>query len=408
NVSGQDANTGSVVSSSSTNINAVVQERANLVSEVISTPENAGIGWTITAVMNVYNTGEAQAVNVAPAWQVPSGTGQVTLISSPSSPVTINGGAAHGFTWTYQATAFTGSVIFSGNATGNDANNNNALSSNYSSDTSWIQNQATIAASMHIMPATISTGQVFTIAMHVTNTAGANGAPAVNVIPPAFNALTRYGSAGFSYYSGPQPVSAVVAGGASVVFTWTVSATTTGDMAFEGEVTANDSLTGAALSAVPISETRSVIKGATLSASMAVYPSSVNLGSVVTVTLTVTNSAGSASANNVSPTPVNLSPRIGGGGVQLLTSPSPINSDIAGGASRTYTWTFSAVGTGTVNFSARAIGTDANSLILVSTNSVMSNTLTIANKAVLAASAYASPLIVNVGQEITVRVYVTN
>ncbi|HDQ26601.1 MAG TPA: hypothetical protein ENN43_07670, partial [bacterium] len=153
---GQDANSGSVVASSFTNRDVIVQEAAVLISSISVSPVYSAVGWTITTVMTVSNTGQAQAVNVSPSFVIDgASTGSVTLIGAPASPVSINGGAAHHFTWTYSA-ASTGSVIFSGSANGQDGNNATAISSAVNTRTAYIQTPASLASSVVIDPVVIS------------------------------------------------------------------------------------------------------------------------------------------------------------------------------------------------------------------------------------------------------------
>ncbi|HPD19474.1 MAG TPA: hypothetical protein PLF61_07405, partial [Candidatus Goldiibacteriota bacterium] len=344
---GEDANSGTIAYSTYSNRGATIQTQASLQSSISAIPEYAGVGWTITIVMSVTNAGQADAISVAPSLLIsPESSGTATQISVPSSPVTITGGSSHSFTWTYSA-ASTGSVIFSGNAMGSDANNNNALLSAVTTDTTYIQTPAALSSSIVVTPVTISSGQIFTIRMFVTNTGMAS---AVSVTP---SSLIKFGGAGHAYYSGPVPVSANIPGGGTSVFTWTYSATGPGTLWYSGNASGTDSLNNTVISSIPsASAPRTVISGANLTASIYVSPARINMDNMLTVIMVVTNTGG-ATANNVQADPSNLT-QIGTGGCLPITSPSPASVNITGGNNHIFTWTFSAVGTGTVNFSGRA------------------------------------------------------
>ena len=399
---GEDENSGVIVVSSYNNKNVTVQQAAALESLISVIPLNSANSWPVTVVMTVANSGEAQADAVAPSLIIsPESSGSMNIVSVPSpASASIAGGAMAGFTWVYTAGS-TGSVVFSGRATGNDANNGTAIASEYSHETAYVQTPASLSSDVHVLPVSISSGQVFTVLMYVTNT----GIAAADSVVPS--ALTKFGTAGAVIASGPLPSSASIPGGQTQVFTWTYNAATTGSLAFRGNASGNDSLTGSPVSsAATTSLYRTVINGSALSASIFVSPASVNMDTIVTVRMTVTNTGG-AQCNNVSISPAGLA-IIGTGGVLSVAVPSPSSVNIAGSASHVFTWTFSAVGTGTVIFSARAQGTDSNSAQPVYSSNVLSNNLVIETKAILEAQASVSPLNVNIGQEITLYLTVTN
>jgi hypothetical protein len=77
--------------------------------------------------MTVANTGVAAANNVAPGSLTPAGTGNATLVSSPSPPIiNIPGGNSHPFVWRYQNTT-AGTFSVSGGASGTDANSGSSV-----------------------------------------------------------------------------------------------------------------------------------------------------------------------------------------------------------------------------------------------------------------------------------------
>src|SRR5208283_5344624 len=99
--------------------------------------------------------------------------------------------------WIYSA-ASVGTVLFSGNATGKDGNNNNNIASAITFTASYIQTPASLSSALSIIPSVLSTGQLFTIIMTVTN----GGIATANVVTPT--ALVKFGSGNTNPISGPQ------------------------------------------------------------------------------------------------------------------------------------------------------------------------------------------------------------
>src|SRR5207245_2521798 len=108
-----------------------------------------------------------------------------------------------------------------------------------------------------------------------------------------------------------------------------------------------------------------------------------SVGQSVLVMVTVTNT-GQASANGVSlPAPPFL---MAGAGTALYTDgPNPLLPfDLAGGASQTFTWTYSGSVAGLVSWTTTVSATDANSATVLRTGAVGSNTVLIQTPAAVA------------------------
>jgi hypothetical protein len=93
---------------------------AYLTAQIIATPDAVNAGDIITVIMVVTNTGNTAADNVMPSSLAIAGTGGVSVLTSPSSMVSIPAGASVAFTWTYNADS-PGAVTFQGSADGIDA-----------------------------------------------------------------------------------------------------------------------------------------------------------------------------------------------------------------------------------------------------------------------------------------------
>lgn len=122
---------------------------------------------------------------------------------------------------------------------------------------------------------------------------------------------------------------------------------------------------------------------AALSFDLSAYPSSVCLSQLVTVIGTV-NNGGSGTAVSVS-TPAALI-QIGTGGFLLRSAPPVQGLTLPQGASAQFTYTYSAIGTGSVRFSGLAVGTDLDSDGPISSAAANSGTLNITVPAILGVS----------------------
>ena len=96
------------------------------------------------------------------------------------------------------------------------------------------------------------------------------------------------------------------------------------------------------------------------------------------VKLTVSNAAGSATANNVAPSSLSVNTLTGDASASC-GGHSPTSANIPGGSSQDFTWTCTASGDegGTLKLSASASGTDACSGETVTASSTTSNTVTV-------------------------------
>jgi len=95
----------------------------NLIASIVLSTNNAIVGQDITVIMQVVNAGTTAANNVQPSGLTETG-GTAVLVSGPNpGNTTIAAGLSASFTWIYSITSATGSMTFSGYASGIDAIN---------------------------------------------------------------------------------------------------------------------------------------------------------------------------------------------------------------------------------------------------------------------------------------------
>jgi len=354
-------------------------------------PVHVTLGQWFTVSWTVTNSG-GSGVSVDPALTPGPGAGLVTLASGPvpPGPLVLGAGLSQTFRWTYSA-AGTGLAVFTVTAAGAPC---------AAIVATGIQAPAVLVAQGFAWPSTRDVGQTFKVTFTVTNVGGATAA---GVLPAP---LQFFGSGAAAVVSGPTPSGPVVLpGGGAVTFTWTYTGTAPGFAGFSTTVAGTDQNTGAALTSGPVASSTLLIQApAVLAAGPPVAtPDPVCIGSLVTITLTVTNT-GDATANNVTGSP--LLALSGSGAAVLASSPGAVAS-LAGGAATTLVWTYSATAAGTVTFTATVTATDANTGGVLTTGPLPSNAVTIQAAGSLAA-ALAAPTEAAVGQWITVNLTVTN
>jgi len=213
-------------------------------------------------------------------------------------------------------------------------------------------------------PVSISAGQVITIRMLVTNTGDAISSSTFA------SALTVYGTGLVSYVSGPVPASAQLNPGEGIEFTFNYASVSSGIVCYSGYAQGIDESTGNTItSAVVNSNCLNIESPASLSSFLSAIPVNVLTGGVITVIMTVTNN-GEAGALNVTPSAINYS---GTGSVSIISGPVPVSINLPGGASGSFTWTYSANGAGSISFNGNSSGVDENSGTIVTSMSSASN-----------------------------------
>ncbi len=405
-VNGADLNSGATLTSGpvTTPSPVVIQTPASLTAAVTGLPATLSVGQSVLVTVTVTNTGQATATAVDPGAPSGSGTGGLGAIVGPLPvpPVAIPGGTAVTFTFTVTA-ASAGSVALTATVTGLDANSSAALTTGpVSSPAGAIQTPAALVAAARAFPVTRNTGQSFFVTVTVTNTGQAT---AGGVTPAAF---VVSGSGGATVTAGPEPAApASLGGGNAITWTWTLSASSSGLVWLTTTVSGTDGNAGWALSTGPtVSNTVAIQSAAALAARVDAFPATRNAGQPFLVTISLTNTGG-AVATGLALAPFRVS---GAGGASPSAGPTPpLPGSLAGGASVTLTWTFTGgPGLGFLDLSLTVSGTDANSLLPLSTGPAASATVLIQSPAALVAAPAVSNTTLCLGDSFFLTLTVTN
>ncbi|HVE85887.1 MAG TPA: PKD domain-containing protein, partial [Myxococcales bacterium] len=413
-VSGQDANSGAALSVPTTSSNtASVQNPGGLVITDFSFPTALSRGQTFTLSMTVQNSGGSTVNNVAPLPNPPAlnatGGANASTSSSPA-PVPITPGASHTFSWSYTETGSgTGTLQFTGAAQGTGSVSGSTITAGtVSTSTAQVQAPASLTVTSITAPATLSRGQSFTVQMVVSN---GGQATATNVLPsPIRPTVQSTGQAGAS--STDSPAAQSIPGGSTATFTWTFTenGTNTGTLRFTGGAAGTDANSGAAVTAPQVQSAASTVQTpAALSITSFTIPSTIVRRTSYDVVLAVRNN-GQAAADLVIPSP-NPPAEVSTGGAGGSTSTTVTPVSIAGGASHSFTWTYveNGSGPGTLQYTAGATGTDANSGAALSAASASTPVATVQEPADLEITSFTlSGTTLSVGQAFTASVTVHN
>ncbi len=353
---GTDAQ-GTITSNIALSKDVMVEKKADLSVSVSASPSTVSSNETITVTVTVNNTGEADALNVAPSL-APSGSASPELDSGPTpATTTIKGGRSMQFTFKAHGAGPGVANFTAGIAQGADGNSNAVLTAATDQDSVTVQVPPShaLTSSISASPAAVEPSDPITVTMDVQNT---GGSLLNNVVP---STLVIGGSSSDAIYaSGPTPASAAtLAPGEAQQFSWTYTAgSTLGLVNFIGNAVS----TQAASSSSSSNDITIQTESAALTSSISATPTSLLTNATITVTMTVTNTAasGAATAVNVTPSVLTLGGTIAE--ANLLSGPAPSNADIAPQAQQNFVWTYKAgQNAGTVNFTGNASGVDSNS-----------------------------------------------
>jgi hypothetical protein len=349
---GTDGNGGwAVTSGPVATANVTVVSPGSLVSSA-TIPAHVSTGQVFQVSFTVTNTGGAPVTSLAPAMLAGSGGVSVSLLSGPGSAAGINPGSSTTFIWTYRGAA-SGVPYFTMSAQGTTCTNNTVLAIQ-SAVSNTVETAAHLVESLAMYPGTVTVGQQFLVTATITNT-GQAAANSVSAGPPV-----AWAGGNGTVSAGPYPAMPVaMAGGSSLTFTWTLTASVAGPVRWCATATGTDinSLTVTSTGAVSSPAGTTVLSPAALAATVVRSPSTLCSGRDFLVTLTVTNT-GQTQANGVSAAGLLVD---GTGSVLAVSGPTPaMPVTLPGGGSQTFTYTYTGDMLGTVYFMTTVTGTDAN------------------------------------------------
>jgi len=213
-----------------------------------------------------------------------------------------------------------------------------------------------VAASNY--PPSACVGGSLEVVLTVTNngTGQADGISATLSVDTGESALTLA--------SGPgAPVD--LAPGGSLNFTWVFNAVGGAAVSFTVTALGTDSPSQQPLEFPVTGLSAMAFQNAALSATISVYPATVQLGDTFEVVLSVTNTGG-ADASGVEAT---MWVDSGASLIEIVSGPDPTPVTLTPGSSAYFTWTWKAMGNGIATFTATATGEDACGATQVSAGS---------------------------------------
>jgi hypothetical protein len=174
---------------------------------------------------------------------------------------------------------------------------------------------------------------------------------------------------------------------------------------FSASVAGTDGNDGASLLTLSPQASTTVQERAALAISLQV-PRGLSRGQTFAVVATVRNTGG-ATARGVQPATPQVTAT---GGAAATTASAPAASDIAGGATATFTFNYveNGAGPGGLTFSSSAAGTDANSGAAVSAGATTPNVPVVTPAALTLSAVAVAPSVIDQGQAFTVTATVTN
>lgn len=321
---------------------------ARLGASLSSVPASVSIGQPFEERLQVINVGGLTADGVTPSLVINSNASLVSLTSGPvpAGPVTLAPGASQTFVWTYNPIGI-GTVEFSATAAGYEQATSEILGVSCASSAA-IQTPAALEARACALPSSVKQEETISVVLSVTNTGQATALSVA--VSMAASPASRVALLG-----GPTPaVPQNIAGGASVNFTWTFKALTSGSVVFTGTGSGWDANSGLAVSASDTSEPATVVPTAIFAAAASASACCPKEGEPVYLYLTVTNT-GEGAASGVGAgayaTP--------GGSAAVIAGPFPAAPiDIGPGSSTVFSWTVQAQTVGTIIMTASFSGTD--------------------------------------------------
>jgi hypothetical protein len=400
--SGTDSNAGVAVAPVTAATQPVTVQAPGTLSLFASvSPASASAGQNLVSfTLVVRNTGGADVrLDALPSPAVAStGSAGATIAAAPASAAgtVLAGGSSASFTWRYDV-AGSGTVSFTGSASGVELNTQGALNpAPVTSSPVSVQRPGQLSLAASATPAQVSAGlQQVALSVVVQNSGEAD--VILDAIPLPAVTSTAGASANVAS-SPPGAAGAVLPGGASKTLTWTWNMGGEGTVSFTASVTGHDGNSGAVVAPAPAQAGPVTVQtSGALSLSIAATPTQVSAGlQQVSLTLSATNTGGASVILDALARPTITA--AGTAAATLLTSPaSPAGTALAGGSTRSFVWTWSVSGTGTLAFTAGASGKEANTGNPIAPVPVTSSTVVVQSPAVLSLSASATPAKVSAG-----------
>jgi len=316
-------------------------------------------GQWVVLKLTVTNEGEADAADLLPELADRSDA-RLTRLKGPAppGPVTLAGGRSVRFAWGWLTRSPGGLALLPGIA-GRDATSGDALACTVTV-TGRVEIPAKLAAALDASATRFNVKDRIEIRLTAVN----EGEAALTLRPPPL----RFEGLGRANPKDAPPAETVtLTGGASRTWTYGFEAAAPGPLAATAQVTGRDVNTGQEVgapaelpAALSIGTPRMEVKACFTS------PAHVDLGDVITVTVTVAN-AGAFVLDAAAPRPLVVE---GDGAVAYEGGPSPVAMTIPVGEQASFVWRERAAGPGSVSFRTTVVAWDGTTSPEARTNGV--------------------------------------
>ena len=411
---GHDGNSGNAIAPAPAPAGPVtVQTSGALSLSIAATPTQVSAGLQqVSLTLSATNTGGASVIldALAPPSIATGGGAAATLLNSPASPAgsALSGRSTRSFVWTWSVSG-AGTLAFTAGASGKEANTGNTIAPvPITSSTVVVQSPAALSLSVSATPAKVSAGlQRVSLALALMNPGGAS--VRLDALPPP--TVTTTGTAAAMLASAPaSPAGTLLAGGATTTFTWQYDVSGSGTVSLSASASGTDANSGTAVAPGAVAASAvTVQQPAALTLSASLNPATLSAGlQQLSLVLQATNpgEAGAVFAALPAPTIVTT----GSASASVVTSPpSPAGTVLAGGATRSFAWTYSVASSGSLSFTVSASGSDENSATPLTPPAAQAGSATVQRPASLTiASVIATPSLVHLGDAIDVAVALRN
>lgn len=304
-------------------------------------------GQWVVLKLTVTNEGEAAAAGVGPALADRS-TARLTWLKgpAPAGPVSLDGGRSVRFAWGWLTRSPGGIALLAG-AAGRDATSGAAVACGVTV-TGRVETPAALAVSLDSSATRFNLKD--RIQIRVTAANEGEAALTLRPPPPKFEGLGRA-----TLKDAPPADTVTLTGGATRTWTFAYEAAAPGPLRVTAQASGRDVNTGQEIGAaaemlapLAIGSPAMTIKACFTS------PAHVDLGDVITVTVTVANT-GAFVLDAAAPRPLQVD---GDGGVAYEGGPSPVAMTIPVGDQATFVWRERAAGPGTVVFRTTVVAWD--------------------------------------------------
>ncbi len=382
-------------------VSATVQTPAALAADLAVAPGTVCAGSPFLVELTVTNQGEAAANGLTIPGFLASGTGGGNPAAGPNPPMpaSLPGGSSRTFTWTFTGSSV-GTFSLSTTVLATDANSVLPVSTAPVVSGPEVVTATGALAATASPPVRVSIGQVFGVALTVTNTGG------LGVTALAATLYAGTGGALVTLISAPAGTMSLAPAEATT-YVWTFTAVSSGPVMFTMTALGSTLCQGLPVAVAVAGGTTAVVQTpAALQADVAAASTLVCVGQPIMVTLTVTNT-GEADAASVG-VPGTAFAIDGPGGMTSLAGPTPpLPVTLPGGASLTFSWTYAGTSPGAVTLTTTVAGMDANSGAALTSGPRPSPVVQVVPPGALAAAGL-SAVQVFTGQWISVTLTVTN